>query len=453
MKKIIIGVLLLISLCFGLSGAVNSAYAGELDTKDYLVNPKYSSSAANYGIEDAEIKSINRPFDENIKYMAEGQNFTPAVDSKNQFDKTINTNKVSVNGNLSLFIYVFFSEVYAHNLSITLADQTNSIAWVISGAELETQIVSATPSYKMRYGWVLIELPFSVATSTGALTSVETMNIKYSGDKNQSARLSFYAPYLSSRQNDTISYVEKQNFYNFSIKYGFDLNSLCAGDKITIANLNNVFEYCIIGDVDCLSIGIPQAYKFVFSIIDAAGTALENYNLKTQMPISYTFDKSGAYSLRVTLFSNDNQAIWKNPDVSVEVHDFVAVYLAYGIADIQQGTKIQTDISVGRFTEHVSSIQVESSNKKIADASVQNGKLVVEGKKAGKASIKLIVVASRDGQQFETYEYEYSVKVVKDATTSVLGLIFGGIGLLIAGVIVYTIMVRRRLIAGKYPKY
>jgi len=453
MKKIIIGLLLLVCCCCGLSGDINSAYAGEPATKQYLINTKYSSNANDYGILDEEVKSISRPFDESIKYMKEGQSVAPLADSYNRFDKTINTNVVNINGDSSLYVYVFFSEITAHDLTITLSNASASLTWTISGATLDDQIVIETTSYDIRYGWMLLELPFSVATQNGNLNSVETLNVKYWGDNSQCAKLIFYAPFISEKQHNTISFLDKQNYFNYSVKYNFNLSSIYVGDELKISSLSNIFEYCIIGDIDCLSIGIPQDYKLVFSVVDSSGTVIKSFNLKNEMPISYKFEQIDAYLLRLVVFSNDNQALWKNPDITVNVDEFIAAYLPYGIADIKVDSFAQFDILNGSFTGQIYSINAESLNTKVAEAYVENEKLIVKGKKAGKTTIKLIISAARNGQAPQVYEYEYSVKVLDSSTTSVIGLIFGGIGLLIGGIIVYNIMVRRRLIAGKYPKY
>ena len=398
MKKIIIGLILVVCCCCGLFRGVNSACASGPVAKQYLINPKFSSEANDYGILSEEVKSISRPFDESIKYMMGGQSVAPVTDSYNRFDKTINTKIVSISGNFSLYIYVFFSEITAHDLTITLSNSSANLVWTISGAVLDDQIKTETPSYNMRYGWMLLELPFSAAIKNGNLDSIDTMNIKYWGYNNQCAKLTFYAPFIGEEQHNTISFLDKQNYFNYSVKYNLNASLVCVGDELKIDSLSSIFEYCIIGDVDCLSIGIPLNYKLVFSVVDSSGNTLKSFNLKNEMPISYKFEQIDAYLLRLVVFSSDNEALWKNPDITINVDEFIAAYIPYGITDIEVNSFAQFNILTNSFAGQIYSINAESLNTKVAEVNIENGKLIVKAKKAGKTTIKLIISAAREGQ-------------------------------------------------------
>ena len=456
MKKIT-AVLFLIMLvgCLSFSGNnVFYAHAVENTQPYYLIEADYEDSADKYGILADEIKQISRPFDFELKQMMVGQSISPVVNDFTQsFEKTININSVEISQLQSLYFYVYFSEELANNLEVKLTDGSNYICWQISSTELCEQIVQKADS-KLRYGWQKLEQPMQAGNMVGNLSTATQMIIKYSAEnanaQSKYARLSLYAPYISSSTNSHIAFSEKQNFYNFSVNFGSNFNKLCVDDEFIVTDWKALFDYCIIGDIDCLKFN-TNLYKFILEIIDVRYNVIKatmfGGDFKTKL------STEGTYTFRVSIYDKNDKWLWKNPDQTTEVKKFVALYLANGIPTLKAGQSTSVDIVKNNLITYSNNLSVQCSDNSVADVSVVDNKLYINAKQTGKATIKLKINAVRANAEEQVYEYTYTLKVKLNFANSWTKLLFSGIGLLIAGVIVYIIMVKRRLIPGKYPKY
>ena len=110
-------------------------------------------------------------------------------------------------------------------------------------------------------------------------------------------------------------------------------------------------------------------------------------------------------------------------------------------------------IYIGDLTTAISNLTATSSDTSVVEVSIDGDQLIVSTKAKGNATITLSIDASRANMAEQNYSYDYSITVVEETSLSWTGIIIGAIGLLLAVVLVYSIMVKRRLIAGKYPKY
>lgn len=460
MKKIFTMLLILVTGCLCcLGGSRFYAFATEPQDKTYLIEASYQQNAGVHGILNEEIKTTSRPFDFSTEQMMLGQSVMPAVSNttSKEFSKTLTINNVPVSQSQSLYIYLFFSEELANNLTITLLDDSsNSACWQLDKDLLISQITNIATNSKLRFGWQLVELPLQKATISGTITAATKLKLDYFttnvNNQYKYARLSFYAPYVSTQKNSDITFSDKQNFYNFKVNYGDNFNSYCAGDMFAVSRWSDLFDYCIIGDIDCLQYQ-TNLYQFKLQIIDQNNSIIEA-SMFNAGEFSVGLVNPGYYTFRVTLYDNVGNWLWKAPDQYTLVSEFVAVYLANGIADMKEGATSNFKIYTGEFVKNSANLTATSSDTSIAEVRVENGELVVDAKKAGKATITLSVDASREHASEQTYTYEYTITVkAVEKPVSWLGIILGFIGLIIASVIVYIIMVKRRLIAGRYPKY
>ncbi len=454
MKKVLL--FLLSICCLMLPNCISSfAYASSLEQSAYLIAPSYSQNAEFHGISDEEINNFSRPVNEKEKKIMTGQSVSPKTDEKNQFEKTFATNAVSISSNQSLYIYLFFSESsYLHDLKIVVSDGDASLTWQISSEELQSQVMQSSITSRLRFGWILLELPISSASQSGNLQNVSNISIGYnSQDCNQSsyAKLMFYAPYVDESKNTDIAFIEKQNYYNFSINWGDNIDKYCVGDRYAVSSWNDMFDYCMLGDVDFLTTQ-SNLYRFVFEIIDQNGTTQRTNMFSNEFVAQ--FDIAGTYIFRVTLYDSDGNWLWKNPDKQVEVEEFVALYLNDGLKNLNINKEYSFDINIGQLVEQYANINVESSNQDVAEAYISDGKLIVKTKKSGNAQIKLNVYASRANADEDLYSYTYELSVVdNNESFSWITIIIGSILLIIIAILVYIIMVKRRAIPGKYPKY
>lgn len=429
------------------------ASASTLEQPTYLIEPSFSQNAESYGIFSDEINT-STPIDNDKSKAMAGQSISPRAESDNQFEKNINISIDGVESSQSLYMYIFFgNNDYLHNLEISLSDGENSASWQISYDILAGQVVHSSNTSNLRFGWQLLELPLSCAVKSGEISNATTMSIKYTSQNaksNNYAKFMFYAPYIMSSKNSEITFNDKQNYYNFQINWGDNIDKYCLGDTYAITSWGDMFDYCVVGDLDLLKIS-TNLYRFVFEVIDKNGdkqaTNMFSSNFEAQ------FDTEGTYTLRVTLYDSDGNWLWKYPDKQVEISKFVAIYLSDSLKGLSANTTYVFDIKINDLVQQYNNIDVKNSDDDVANVYLRDGKLYVETKKAGKSNVTISVNASRENANEATYSYEYSLSVNKNGGFSWITIILGSISLLIIGILVYIIMVKRRLIVGKYPKY
>lgn len=458
MKKLL--AILFIIFAIGLpcvSPNVFSARAIEHETKYYLINANYAQDAAKYGILTDEIKTTSTPFDIVTKQMMVGQSISPIVSNSTTqtFTKMLNTNLVEINDSQSLYLWVYFSEEVANNLLITLLDsQNNSASWQILGQTITNNIVVNIGGIPTRYGWQLLELPFSAAQKVGDLQQITQLKIEYganSENNNSYAKVSVYAPYVSNLKSFEVKFADKQKFYNFNINYGQNLDKLCVGDSYELPNWKSLFEYCILGEIDFLKYN-TNAYQFKFEIIDAEYNHLESAILGID-EVSVQFSEEGSYSFMLTLYDNQSNVLSGAPSKQIYVDKFVAIYLKNGLPNMKENTTSRFEIYIGDYVEEWNNLYVRCSDSSVAEVSLDGQHLVIKTNNSGNATITLSVNAKRTNSQEQIYTCSYNLKVAQDNTIAYTGIILGAIGLIIVSVLLYIIMVKRRLIPGKYPKY
>lgn len=452
MKKI--GIFLISIFLLMLSSSIGGfSFASSLEQPTYLIEPLFYQTSNSYGISSEEINT-STPIDEDRDQAMAGRSISPKSENGNQFEKNITISINEIEDNQSIYMYIFFGDGdYFHNLEICLSDGGNSASWQISYEILMGQVMHSSNTSNLRFGWQLIELPMSCAVKNGKLSQITSMSIKYKSPDattNNYAKFMFYAPYIMTSQNSDITFSNKQNYYNFQINWGENIDKYCLGDKYVITSWDDMFDYCVIGDLDLLKIS-TNLYRFVFEVIDKNGdkqsTNMFSQNFEAQ------FDIEGTYVLRVTLYDSNGNWLWKYPDKQIEISEFVAIYLSDSLKGLSVNAKYVFDIKTDDLVQQYSNVVVENSNNNVADVYVSDGRLYVETKKAGTSNVKISVNASRANSDEDTYSYEYSLSVNKENSFSWITIIVGSISLLIIGVLVYIIMVRRRLIDGKYPKY
>lgn len=456
MKKFLLSCLLLIGCLFFVSApfAVATATESGEAAKTYLISANYASTAANYGISNPEIKTLSRPFDYQTNQMMVGQSIMPTTTTKNQFNKTF-TVSGSLTDSDSLFVYLFFSETQIHNLTIVLSDSSsNSLAWNISKESLMSEIVNDHTSGRVRFGWMFVELPVGKANKTGTITTISSMQFDYSSesvnDNVNYAQMLIYAPYVSQSTSEDILFSGKQNYYNFKIDFAQYCNKLCMGDTFETINWRYLFEYCILGDTDFLEY-TSSNYQFGLEIIDDSYITVASF-MFGEADIHYTFEKVGSYTFRIKLYKDDDPIL--REDQKVNIDEFVAAYLQTSLPDMIENEVARFKIYIGSLVSDYENISVSSSDKAVATVSLSDNKeLVIESGRSGKTSITISIDANRENEEMKTYTYTYSLTVEEDTSTNWIGILFGAIGLIIGCVIVYYIMVKKRLINGKYPRY
>ena len=458
MKKILVAIFML-AICLPALVGGNFGYAFATGNSDnFLVDPNFSVNAEYFGI-DASLNEINedvKPFDFLQKQMMDGQSIYPKTQDNNNFSKTINTNSVSISNVSSVFIYVLFTETTTHDLKITIKDENlNSYVWQISSQTIANQIVIPSASSVTRYGWLLLELPVSEAEKTDEITTVTQLVIDYTSENivisKTYAKMYLYAPYIAESNNNEITFIDKQNFYNIGVNFDSKLDKLCVGDTLTITDWRSILNYCIMGDIDYKKYPVNY-YNITFEIVNNS-TGLKTSKLFFSGDMSFKFESAGSYTLRVVIYDQDNNWLWQSNSKNIEINNFVAVYINSAMYDMKEDSSVSYEVCLGDLVTQSNDLVVTSSNTNVATAEIKDGKLYIYAKKSGKTELTLSVNAERDNAEMQKYSYTYTVTVKADNNNSVLGLLFGGIGLIVAGVVLYIIMVKRRLIKGKYPKY
>ncbi len=425
-----------------------------------------------YNISANELMWSSRPIDDSTKDMMPGASIAPSPDQYWRFEKSLNTNQTTLSQNKSLYIYLYFGLGSAHNLQISLSNTSNSnamVKWYISADTLNEQLYQDQGNIEStRMAWLLLELPVTVATYENFenLQQTEIINnlqIKYYtdldnlSDELQSVDLSeyfatckFYAPYVADSQNQAISLLQSQPYYNLSVNFG-NINNICVGDTYKIDTISSFLNYCLVGEME-----ITQAtdnYIFVLTIKKDDEDDYTAYTLSDIEQGNYTFDEVGKYSFILT-FYNEAQTFSVSEYQTIWVEEYVGFYISGGLPSVKINTTYRYPIEVGSFASEISNLQVSSSNADVASAIIDGQYLVVNSKKAGTVTITITGDTIRNNAVSATsYTKTYTFTVVATSTTNWIAIAIGAVGLVVAAIIVYFIMVKRRLIKGKYPKY
>lgn len=424
----------------------------------YLISADFDQQdyQTDYDILASEVLTKTRPFDIENSQMLAGASIMPTVNATNKtFDRTYKTNAQTIDQNDSIFIYVFFTKTKAHNLTIVAKDNaSNSLSWTILASTLESQIVETNDTQNIRHGWMLIELPVAAAQKTGELATVEKLEIEYnsatiSGTIDYS-NMYFYAPYINASLSENIAFLNKNNYFLYKAK---KKNADFVGDTISYSSLSGLFRYCYIGDIDYLQENTEDYYFKIMMFSLNTGLKKEHKIVSGAVDFSFAFDKAESYELDVNLYNKNDSPIWSE-QIDYEISQFVAMYVNNGLAKMKKGQSFDYDIEINdRITNH-QTIVATSSNEKVARVEIDgDGKLIVEALSGGKTTITLKMTGQKDTELAKEYVVEYVVEVAKD--TSVNWWLMGGIAifLIVGSFVLYNIMVRKRLIEGKYPKY
>ena len=419
------------------------------DTKTYLIGANYESQASDYSISSDEIYDAS-PFDATTSARMAGKSIMPSADEESDFvfDKTYNTNSTEISDSQSVFVYLLFNQTSSHTLRITASDGvSNEISWTLSRQAIEMQIVHTTSVSNMRYGWMLVELP-----STQNLT-INTLRFEYYSDEIDQtatyARVLIYAPYIAQKVSNAIAFGSKQAYYNYAVNFG---TYRYVNDKFKLTNITDLIDYCYLGEIDYLSYPI-SSYQFILKIINVDEDKTQSHTLVAGTDdFEYQFDKASNYEMSITLFK-DSVAI-TGTTKSFYVNEFSGIYINFGLSVMKKGKTYEYDVVVSdEFLNH-GDVSVVSASDGVASVRMDANKLYVTANKKGSTKITISVLAERAGQEAKIYSADYVAYVTEEAT-GVNWWLMGGtaIFLIVASVVVYTIMVRRRLIKGRYPKY
>ena len=433
--------------CFGTSFL--HAFATD-DTKEYLIDANFESQASAYNISSDEIYDSS-PFDAETKTRMTGKSVMVHAEEEQYFvfDKTFNTNSTELASNQSIYLYLLFNAKASHTLKITASDGLgNEIVWTLSKQTIEAQMEEFSPqSSRKRYGWMLVELPASQNIT------VNTLRFEYTSDEmsdlNKYSRVLVYAPYVASKSSSDVAFVSKQNYYNFAVKFG---TYKYVNDALKINNITNIIEYCYLGEVDYLKYPV-NTYKLILRVKNIDEDKTQAHTLVVGLDsFEYVFEKTGNYELTVSLYE-DNLPIMGYESLAL-IEDFVGIYLSSNFADMQKDETYVYTIVVSSELINSGDVVATSSNTSVASVSVDGNKLYVKTHKKGNTKITISVLGERAGQESKTYSAEYTA-VVTEPAKGVNWWLMGGtaIFLIVASIVVYTIMVRRRLIKGRYPKY
>ena len=420
------------------------------DDRTYLIEPTFSTETdyqTTYNIEENEVFLNLTPT--SITGVLPGASIKPKSENADKsFDKTylMKSPGVAATSSQSLFINLFWNGEVIHNLKIIASDGTNSVEWTLTHTRVVSELNVNTSSSKIRYGWVSVELPVS---SDLTITSLRLVYAEGSDDIGTYSNVYFYAPYIANKQHQDITFSSKQKYYNYSVKFG---NYDYVDEKMNIASANDLFEYCFIGDINYLQNPTDDFYFIITVTNNGTGSKVSQTLKIGTFDFQYIFNESSNYEIVVELYNSFGEALWVSSK-SYNIRDFVALYLDYGLPRMEKGQTISYEINLSPLLFNIHDLQAVSSNNKIATAEIRDGKIYVTANGRGMCNITISVVGQKGIETEKKYTSTYSVEVREQSVVN--WWLLGGIAifLIVAGILVYTIMVKRRLIKGRYPKY
>lgn len=443
------------ALAFSMPNSLFSVKAEGEDVKYSLLPSTYnevpSETLSKYNIATAQTHSFT-PFDFEAGTRMSGMGFVFPTQERNQIENEYvlldQVEDVNLNQELSLNLWIYFSTIYLHDLTITIElENSSTISWLLTSTQLYS-LLSSTGSLavdNLPYGYVRFDLPFNVATINGAiesngnLISPTKMTINFTSlvtEVDNFSNLVFYDVYLTESADKERVSVEKQGYRFYSLNF-FDqeiADGLVVGDSLTIPTKSKAISYAWDGDSDLYALSNKQTPYVQWKVLVKSPSSENNIEYKN-FGEKITFTEEGIYQIYYqcynTSLSNENAII--SASVTLNVKTMNAVVFGTSLTKIEVGKTYTLYLSSSSVFSSVSDFRVTSTDGLDIEY-LGNGVVEITATKKGDYKLTASVDANRvvdttikeysSSIDFEAVEVDQDDNMVlKIVLWSVLGII------------------------------
>lgn len=417
-----------------------------------LINPNMSDSDWTniYGGKSGETSNFT-PFNYESKSRLSGKSVVPEPNDMDEYRRFENlTYKLLENGGLSsdmtlsFGIWLYFSDVSVHGLSIKLViDDDNYAIIELTKQQVIDYMKKTEVLNEQAFAWNYLEIPlksfmvvgniyendvlkkFNNITFTYTSEVVESQNTNFAGFR-------FYGAYLHESTVNQITATEKQDYTIYSFNFWGEeitqnsvnneytttlmLQNLIKGDFVNSQILKNAINYAWVGELNLLTQNNLISWQI---IVTTPGGTNENYNFGEQI----RFLENGCYTISYKAEStNDNLVINLYHSIYVYVRSDKLIYFDFSNYNIdvdeKQSIKLNFDEIIDMNSVEIIEVSV-GDNDKLKLTQVDNNTYSIEGLKDGETSVTIKINAKRNNNS-EIKQYTASTNIIinKSANTN-----------------------------------
>ena len=416
-----------------------------------------------YGGKSTEV-SVFTPFDYEAGHRLSGKSIVPEADENSQLiNKSYNLLENGGIGSeiaLSLGIWVYFSDISLHSLSLKLTiDEENYITFNLSKDQLIDLVKKGDGINEQAFAWNYIEFPLTSGSVVGniyhdnKLKEFKTITFDYKSNEiypnSTFAKLRFYGLNLQSSTQNIISATEKQDYTTYSFNFWGEniTENIVKGDTYKTPYLQTAVNYAWVGEVNLLNNENLISWQIVLTTPDGK---IENYNFGENI----TFAENGVYLLTYKAESKSDAFV-------VNLYDYIEIYVRknnfayfdFSNYEVKTGETCNIKLNLDTVLD-VSSIEILSTtigNESLAKIEkVENNVYSVKGLKSGNTNLTIRIKAKRNNSSDEQEYQAITTIIVKKGKDSNKGIMtFLWIALGVMGAIGIVLLIRIIVLSRK----
>lgn len=445
-------ILAVVCLCPFICG--NIAFAqDQAENKIYSLIPvdynKDEQALSKYNIEPGKNLEPFQPFDLEKGQRMTGYSFRLNEGDKykitNQFVKVDSQEDIDASKEMSVLMWIYFDNIYVHNLKITLEFENGStLIWDISAEKIYELIISSDVGINVTpYAWNLFELSFSSAQQTGEIKTVgkyeqiKKVYFNYESDieTENVSRIMIYNVYLAETSKE-YKVVKESQPYIFGDAEIFSkevLNDLCTGDSLTIPSPISIIKYAWVGTTNIKTSNLISKQIILNHPVD--GDKIVSYGDKI------TFDSQGEYKLTYHYYNTlvEDSVPLMSFQVVMDVELLRGIYFSKKQQTIEVGKIYSFNIKASDKLANVTDFNFSPSGDGLVYTYKGNGIVEVYATKKGDYTLSVSAKATRingvepkeyqTSIKFEAFEGEKSKTPLKIALYCVLGVLVLSLGI------------------------
>lgn len=274
----------------------------ELKNKVDILNPTQMNSSF-----QVDAKQNTTLFDQTNEKLMAGSVVVPTASSDTKSVNSVySISNTTLADNDSIFMWIFIPNEYEYDLSVAFETIDGySVSWIIESNDLNNMLESSKIT-EFSYGWRQFEFPVIKANISGEIKAnlsqaiFTVLRVSYENDGTLMSidgvnnNFMFYHIYKADRHSNDVCIVGMQSYVTYKLKESFlDEKIYFVDDEINVSNVQEIFEYLIVGDNN-LHQETSNDYSFELSIIDSLN---EEYD--SAFGTKFVFENSGYHKFVV----------------------------------------------------------------------------------------------------------------------------------------------------------
>ena len=383
-----------------------------------------------YGGKVSEVSTFT-PFDNENKIRMAGNSIVPEYDENYAFVSAkynlLNNGGLSDSNLIALGMWIYFSDVYVHDLTISLyVTECDYMSVTISKNDMVNLCKKTGQITEQAFAWNYLEIPLLSFVKYGQVTENNLYkNFKYvkisytSNEILQNYKYSnfrFYGMSLLSSSIKNITISEKQDYTTYAFNFWSDeiVDSIILGDKVKTFALSDAVEYAWVGEINLMSMKNIVSWQIV---VEKPNGEINYYNFGDEI----TFDQAGSYTLAYRASSTNSLYEFSLYDyIEINVRDNNLIYFNFSNYKIENGKQLVLPLRLDSTLDinQVEDVIIEIEDDRIVEVEqLENFTFRVNSLKTGKTKVTIKLMAKRHNSN-EVIEYMTSVNLEVQGTES-----------------------------------